>query len=137
MAKRPALFEFKMSGTTKSIFIVPDNILTIFYDTTQPGITTLDVHTTQYAVAADAATVVSKIGADSMVQVSQFGQPSNILFWISLKRISAVYVASDEPNFTPGPVGATRIITERIIDVSDPVATITAALGTATVITYP
>lgn len=124
------------------MFIVPDNIVSLFYDTNVPGVTYVTLangsNSTQYPVAADATIVVAKIGADSMIEVSEFGQPSNIHDWLSLKRIANVFLAVDDPIESPGPTGATRIRGEHIkIDVSDTVATITSALGNATVITYP
>lgn len=144
MAKPPNILSFMMTGTSNLIYVVPDNITAIFYDTTVPGVTYLTVligaTSTQYGVAANATSLVAKLGADSMVQVSQFGQPANILYWLPLKRITGVYLAIDDPNFTPGSIGATRIVTDHSgtwIDVSDSVATITDTLGKITAITYP
>lgn len=144
MAKRIDLFKFMISGTTHPIYVVPDDVLIVIYDTTNLGITNITIlngnTSSQVDVVAAATTVVNKIGADSMIQVSRFGQPANILYWLSLEQISAVFLAIDDPIGAPGPVGATRILfhgNRAFIDVSDSVATITDALGYATLITYP
>lgn len=147
MAKLPDVLQFTTvpinDASPAPISIVRSNILSVFYDTDHLGVSYIEIPLgngyTQIGVVADAATVVAKVGVDSMLQVSQFGQPANILYWMKISDISSVFLAVDDPLQTPpGPVGATRIFARgNKIDVSDTPATIIAALGRTVSITYP